>query len=189
MVYRLAIILRSVIVLSIALVMFIFAARFIGSTQPLPEAVQALHLTDCALPCWLGITPGETTFDEAVQRITASHPAISDIEAAESTAGGWYQVGSATVPIIVVADNHGIIAQIMLITTDVKDLTVGDVVNYFGMPTCVDSKLVLVIYSSQTAFAAFGYSTAHERWRMPLNTIEIHSTPEDNSKPCPISTN
>lgn len=41
-----------------------------GRLQPLPEPLRSLHLTDCRPPCWIGITPGQTTFEEAKQRIS-----------------------------------------------------------------------------------------------------------------------
>ena len=34
-------------------------------TKPAPSSLQALHLDACQLPCWVGITPGKTTLDEA----------------------------------------------------------------------------------------------------------------------------
>src|SRR5262249_49025344 len=45
------------------------AARLIGNRQPLPERVAILHLTDCELPCWIGIVPGKTTIGAAKERI------------------------------------------------------------------------------------------------------------------------
>lgn len=47
----------------------IVLAQSIGRQQPLPERVAILHLTDCKLPCWIGIVPGKTTVGEARRRI------------------------------------------------------------------------------------------------------------------------
>jgi hypothetical protein len=44
-------------------------ALLIGRSQPLPESIRRLHLTDCELPCWIGIVPGQTTIAEAKERI------------------------------------------------------------------------------------------------------------------------
>ena len=53
--------------LSVALALSISAAMLIGRAQPLPERVALLHLNDiCKLPCWIGITPGVTTYDQAL---------------------------------------------------------------------------------------------------------------------------
>src|SRR5258708_3076052 len=39
-------------------------AIFIGRQQPEPAVISELHLKDCALPCWIGIIPGKTNFDQ-----------------------------------------------------------------------------------------------------------------------------
>jgi len=57
----------------LALFLVLFAASsiavIVGRLQPLPEPIRSLHLTDCRPPCWIGITPGQTTFEEAKQRV------------------------------------------------------------------------------------------------------------------------
>ncbi|HLY26795.1 MAG TPA: hypothetical protein VKQ72_10680 [Aggregatilineales bacterium] len=62
---RLAAILTLILSLCIGLV--IFLAR----QQPLPPRLAMLHLTDCAPPCWIGITPGVTPADQVKARIQA----------------------------------------------------------------------------------------------------------------------
>lgn len=52
----------------------IAAVVLIGHTQPIPERVAMLHLDMCLHPCWIGITPGVTTLDEAYQRIKQVFP-------------------------------------------------------------------------------------------------------------------
>ena len=125
---RFAILFLVMFGLSAVFVLLIMTARAMGSAQPPPEAIQALHLTDCQLPCWLGITPGKTTFDEVVQRVNASHPVTTNIRPSENTLDGWYQVGSASVPAIITWDMSGIVVQITLITSDVQNFVAGDVV-------------------------------------------------------------
>ena len=62
--------LRYPAALTVALALSISAAMLIGRAQPLPERVALLHLNDmCKLPCWIGITPGVTTLNDAVTRI------------------------------------------------------------------------------------------------------------------------
>ncbi len=44
----------------------------LGRATPLPEEVAFLHLGDmCKLPCWIGITPGKTTIEEARVIVTS----------------------------------------------------------------------------------------------------------------------
>jgi hypothetical protein len=45
----------------------------IGQHQPLSADLRMLHLTDCAPPCWIGITPGVTTMDEAKIRVQKTY--------------------------------------------------------------------------------------------------------------------
>ena len=41
---------------ALTMVMFL-----IGRSKPIPDRLTMLHLTDCQIPCWIGITPGITT--------------------------------------------------------------------------------------------------------------------------------
>ena len=57
----------TLVTVIVALALSISAAMLIGRAQPLPERVALLHLNDiCKLPCWIGITPGVTTYDQAL---------------------------------------------------------------------------------------------------------------------------
>ncbi|HLY26794.1 MAG TPA: hypothetical protein VKQ72_10675 [Aggregatilineales bacterium] len=53
------------LVLLVCIGLVIFVAR----QQPLPPRLAMLHLTDCALPCWIGITPGVTPVEQVKARI------------------------------------------------------------------------------------------------------------------------
>jgi len=48
---------------------FIGLALLVGQAQPIPPRVAVLHLTQCSLPCWIGIIPGTTTKEEAVEKV------------------------------------------------------------------------------------------------------------------------
>jgi hypothetical protein len=74
---------RRLIVLTLiitsGLTLTIGASCVIGHAQPTRPEVALLHLGDyCALPCWIGITPGKTTFGEALQRINEVYGNLSD---------------------------------------------------------------------------------------------------------------
>ncbi len=47
------------------------AATALGRLQPVPGTLATLRLTDCALPCWIGIEVGRTSRLEARERILA----------------------------------------------------------------------------------------------------------------------
>jgi len=55
--------------LTAAFVALIALALQIGRARPLPAHVALLHLDMCAPPCWIGITPGITSWEEIDQRI------------------------------------------------------------------------------------------------------------------------
>ncbi len=48
------------------------AAIGINRQGPVSPSLQALHLADCAAPCWIGIVPGETTLDAASGLVRAA---------------------------------------------------------------------------------------------------------------------
>src|SRR5438105_3558783 len=45
------------------------AATAAGRQRSSPLLLAALHLTDCAPPCWIGIVPGETTLQAARDQV------------------------------------------------------------------------------------------------------------------------
>jgi hypothetical protein len=60
-----------VLAIWLMLILCASASLFIGRQQPPPLYLALLHLTDCELPCWIGIVPGKTTVEEAQKRIIA----------------------------------------------------------------------------------------------------------------------
>lgn len=79
--------------LILAIILITLAALLIGRAQPIPARVALLHLTDCHLPCWIGIVPGRTKFDDALGKIKIAYP-HSELR---TTAQGWSLIQS---------DNH-----------------------------------------------------------------------------------
>lgn len=164
--------LRFMLRLPLAFVLLITAMRLLGSLQPLPQAMTELHLTECALPCWLGITPGETTFDDALQRLTASHP--MNVYVRGSLIYADYQANAPIGQISLQAWN-GVINFIHLTPGRDAGLALGDIVEHFGNPGCeIPSSHTTVVYTSSDAFATVLVSREVEnRWRKPLINIEI----------------
>src|SRR5689334_21302019 len=62
---------KWIVVSWFALIAGIGTMLLIEHTQPIPERLRMLHLADCAPPCWIGITPGKSTINEARQRLEA----------------------------------------------------------------------------------------------------------------------
>src|SRR4051812_11626816 len=64
--------------LSLALTAFIGMTVVAGRRDVVPDLLAMLHLTDCALPCWIGIVPGQTTLDETGERIEAVYDHVTE---------------------------------------------------------------------------------------------------------------
>jgi hypothetical protein len=60
---------RRALALWLACALLISVAPVVGRNRPPSEAVQMLHLVDCALPCWIGIELGQTPFSEGYRRL------------------------------------------------------------------------------------------------------------------------
>jgi hypothetical protein len=59
---------RIVPVLIIALAIAIGVVVMLTRQQPVPDKMSILHFEMCQPPCWIGITPGETSLDRAIIR-------------------------------------------------------------------------------------------------------------------------
>ena len=55
--------------LSLTLALLVGGALLVGLRQPPSDWAALLKLDECALPCWVGIEPGKTTFIEAEQNV------------------------------------------------------------------------------------------------------------------------
>jgi hypothetical protein len=172
----------------------IATAHLSGNTLPAPERLAQIHLTDCALPCWLGITPGETRYEEAVRRVTAVYPPY-DVTVQETQIFVAYLIHSAYgAASIQVTD--GVVSSIFLLTSDVDGVTIGDVASLFDAPDCIPGIApIVLIYNFPRGYAVLvggdksdGNARMVERWRQTLNSIEIHSYDHvRNNARCPVS--
>jgi hypothetical protein len=63
--------------------------KVIGQSQPPPKWIAALHLQDCALPCWINIIPGQTSGSDAFAYIDNHF-----LTTLEQTAGPTLENGS-----------------------------------------------------------------------------------------------
>src|SRR5215207_2791177 len=126
-------ILWLMLALSGVFVLLILAMHLVGSLQPLPQAMTELHLDECALPCWIGITPGETSFDDAIQHLTESHPMNVFVRGPLIYAD--YQANAPIGQISLQAWN-GVINLIHLTPGRDANLALGDIVQRFGTPGC-----------------------------------------------------
>lgn len=59
----------SAVILLVICVLSITTAILIGYGNPAPSRMATWHLSDCPLPCWIGIRPGITTIHDAKEQI------------------------------------------------------------------------------------------------------------------------
>lgn len=161
----------------------IFGALALGAALPLPDGLAHLHLTECALPCWLGIVPGETRFTEAIERVTERNPGGAFTSGYGTAVISAYQVGSPLGQVGIYADSDGTVSQITLLTGNIEGVTFGDVVSFLGMPACETRYPASAVYASANAFAVLIGSRTEHGWRTPLNNIEIRGMDGD-AHPC-----
>jgi hypothetical protein len=125
-----------------ACALFVGGARWVGARQPQPPIVEGLRLDDCALPCWVGIVPGQTTMDEAYRRmVEAFHYTRSgnQMEAGRFRNLHFYVPVNSPVRALPVT-LHTIddkVALVQLVITDRRRLTFADIILAYGAPTCV----------------------------------------------------
>ena len=163
--------------------LLILSLRVVGAATPPPESLAHLHLSDCALPCWLGIIPGETRFTDAVEQVTARNPGGAFTSGYGTAVISAYQVGSPLGQVGLYAASDGTVKQITLLTSRIEGITFGDVVSFLGIPTCETRYPASAVYVSASAFAVLIGSRTDRGWRTPLNNIEIRGI-DGETQPC-----
>jgi hypothetical protein len=79
----------------------VVATRAIKIPYPLPESINALRLDKCQLPCWLGIIPGRTTFEDAKRILIEAFPPT---ETQNAAIGGGLIIGTIISANMVISD-------------------------------------------------------------------------------------
>lgn len=123
-------------------VLLIAGARWMGARQPQPPIVEGLRLDDCALPCWIGITPGQTSMEEAYSLMVDAFQYTRNGNRMEV---GRFQNLHFFVPVnspvralpVTLHTIEDKVALIQLVITDRRRLTFADIILAYGAPTCV----------------------------------------------------
>ena len=170
----------GVLVSSAAFVGMIFAMRAVGSVQPPSTALAPLHLADCALPCWMGMTPGKTTFDDALQQVSAAFPhSLVTI-----TGGRIINLDTSFGQVLITGGRDGLIHRISLPSFRLKGVMLGDVVGLLGMPTwIVGVNPTAIFYGCGTYQVVVSSGTVSGGWRQHLVIIDI----QDIGYSCPVA--
>ncbi len=160
----------------------IFGARLIGQMQPPSDELAGLHLTDCALPCWLGITPGETSYEAAVQRISTAYPQV--VPPAQATTDMHFNVETPFGQILLSADRRGVVHRMTIHTFNLRGVTLGSVVSLLGAPTWrVGRPPTVIYYGCETYLTVVAGRSADGGWQQPIAYIDI----QDTGYSCPAS--
>jgi hypothetical protein len=179
---------RLICALSGIFPLLILGVRVIGHSQPPPTALAVLHLTECTLPCWLNIVPGDTPFAVAVDNVREATPSGIFTSGYATAVTAAYLLGSPMGQVGIYADERGTVLQLTLLTHTIQGVMFGDVVSFLGTPACTLRNPEAVIYTSPSTFAVLIPSRSNRGWHAPLDHIEIRPIEGDQS-PCVSLTN
>src|SRR5687767_2789754 len=68
--------LKRIFVVSNMLALTISGVVIVARQQPVAANMERLRLADCTPPCWMGITPGKTVRDNAIQQLAPLSPIL-----------------------------------------------------------------------------------------------------------------
>lgn len=171
-----SLLLRLATVLCLICLPSMAVAVLVGRAQPPPILIGQLHLADCHLPCWIGITPGETRTKDTSDYLHDTFLIAPTVLSRLSDQGtyDWFTLlplspnspAMTMMPAEFVVIN-GIINEVhfpALFGPDTVEMhhmpLLGDLVNLMGEPTCVNPS------SSQFR----GWSVMYE---YPAQVVEI----------------
>jgi hypothetical protein len=163
------------------------AAVSVGCAQP--DRPDWLHLRDCSLPCWAGMTPGLTPIDDVKHRLSAlmiesrrTWVPSSPLDA-RNPFFTWSSLDRLTgISINLFAENDGKTASLIGLGSDHRDALMprlGDAILAFGPPTCVivasDLSLFNLIYEDRAAGTVSEIDTDSLRWLSPIRSFSTET--------------
>lgn len=186
------VVLRTTILLSLVLSLTIELMRQVGGRLPPPATLHDLRLSDCSLPCWIGIRPGETTLREGLERLQATFALPEDVFPRNPRAVALFT--TLSLPDYHTASHRVVIAMQLQIgipepridaiwwqMSDYSRVTVGDVVGAFGAPTCLYFSPYtfdgwFLIWDSPEGIAEVNVQGGNQiSWSEPIDTLMIHT--------------
>jgi hypothetical protein len=174
----------------LTLLIAVMRAAGTKATTP-PVAVQVLGLSDCDSPCWHGIMPGKTTFDEAATLLKNEQGFITDVTIAENNMRLCGTLSNLPSWSICATPGRGSDTTIKLITLrsfESSDIKLGDALLLLGTPTAiwpcgVGSRARIGIYFSNDVelWAFDDHVTGRARITpdLPVRQILFHYPGED----------
>lgn len=139
-----------------------------------PTGWELIGLSACALPCWAGITPGDTAFLDA-PRVLADHlPAMRRLLISPSQLNLWISDRAVELSAFI----HYRQARVGLIEVETA-VQVGDLIARYGSPACARMDVpsgILVLYWLSLDAEGFGVwlnTTEWARVRLDLTTSSL----------------
>jgi hypothetical protein len=165
----------------------VVAARGIGAEQPSSALVEAMYLNDCALPCWIGITPGMASVDEAIAQLSrvfhlSASPHITNTLTFDYSMSEYRVTVSdddATI-IFIVSKIDGTVNQFAFFLSD-QSVQLGDIVLAYGAPTCFSQRDVStwnIVYHSAGRATIFIQTGRALRYTHPIQVIMFAPHPQ-----------
>jgi hypothetical protein len=137
-----------IFVFTLAVVWAMFAGLIVGALklgEALPEStlVRQLRLSDCTLPCWIGIVPGITSTDEALSRVSEIFALPYQLPSSnEVTSSVWVEMPTLDAILVHLEFVEGVNSRILIQGKLYGILDsmprVGDIISLFGTPSCVN---------------------------------------------------
>ncbi len=129
----------------VSLMVAVFGTRVVGQAQSIPHSIAQLHLVDCAPPCWIGITPGVTSLDDAKTKLVTTYGGQSDLKIRDSSDSLGY-VSPTTVENIIGGNNFYLVVHLNILQlVDGKNEAIQSIAlfesrsdNYNYAPTVAD---------------------------------------------------
>ncbi len=170
--------LGGVLLVAVPFAILTLGMRLVGQTQPPPEILTDLHLNECALPCWLGIVPGQTAFVDAVQRVREAYAENVYTDNASVLLVPFSEASDVE---IFIGAAQGAVRTIQLRLDVGGGLTLGDVINWLGMPTCPISftweTAHYVLSGAHVAIIPLG--SERWLWKQPIREIRVDALARD----------
>jgi hypothetical protein len=150
----------------------------LGRAEPIPQRIEWLHLTDCALPCWSGVTPGVSSLSDAVAHIDAALPDFDRQPIIDGRFLFWVKRSDMN-PIlhrVEVEGENGTVVWMSIVMGQPNDdmPTLSEMLALYGSPTCA-------IVDDQTGFGDMFYENGAPHFALQFTIFPFSLTTPVNS--------
>lgn len=191
---------RYVVGMWVVFATLVGAARLFGHGLPESTLVRQLHLSDCALPCWIGITPGATNSSDAVRYLLETFLPADDAPSFLTSSGPTTSVWIEMTLPIAETRHEAIFAQLEFVQGIVNRIMiqgeqygmvntmprVGDVVSLFGPPSCVNPQAPgfagwMLFYQTRGGTVVIGVLGRNSiAWTQPVYFVYMRNAADDS---------